>query len=106
MVELTPTKGLIENRYAIGIAMDEVAHIRMPFFTSIGNSFVSTLQMIRDTVVGLVGFVVGLFRGTSSISDVSGPVGIAVIIGNAFRLNISYLMIEVLLFLSIWASST
>jgi regulator of sigma E protease len=94
-VEVTPTKGLIEGKYAVGISMDEIAHIHMPFFAAIGNSVVSTCQIIRDTAVGLVGFIVGLFSGSSSISDVTGPVGIAVIIGNAFRLNISYLLIVV-----------
>ena len=94
-VSVTPIKGILADRYAIGISMDNVAYVRMPFFAAIGNSFIYTVNMIRDTAVGLYYFVTGLFHGTSGIADVSGPVGIAVIIGNAAHLNISYLLIVV-----------
>lgn len=94
-VSITPVKGLIENKYAIGVSMDEIAYIHMPIFAAIKYSFLSTVNIIWDTIVGLVGFIGGLFHGASSFSDVTGPIGIAVIIGNAFKLNISYLLIVV-----------
>ncbi|MEI6304864.1 MAG: site-2 protease family protein [Candidatus Taylorbacteria bacterium] len=94
-VNITPVKGLIENKYAIGVSMDEIAYIHMPFFAAIKYSCISTVNIIWGTIVGLVGFIGGLFHGASSFSDVTGPIGIAVIIGNAFKLNISYLLIVV-----------
>ncbi|MEI7463636.1 MAG: site-2 protease family protein [Candidatus Taylorbacteria bacterium] len=94
-VQIVPVKGLIENKYAIGVSMDEIAYIHMPLFTALKNSIVSSVDIIWGTAVGLFNFVTGLFHGASSLSDVTGPIGIAVIIGNAFHLNISYLLIVV-----------
>jgi regulator of sigma E protease len=94
-VTVSAIQGIAPGRYAVGITMDEIAQIHMPFITAISSSVPYSAALIKDTVVGLVAFVAGLFSGTTGISDVSGPVGIAVIIGNAAHLALSYLLIVV-----------
>lgn len=78
--------------YAIGIAMHEVADLRLPFFTSIGEGFRYTLIMIRETVKGLALFIGNIFQGTANFADVAGPVGIAGIVGDAANLGFTYLI--------------
>lgn len=91
-LEVVPVQGLVSDRYAIGIAMSEVADLRLPLFASIGESFNYTVQMIGSTAVGLYDFVANIFRGTANFADVSGPVGIAGIVGDAASLGFKYLL--------------
>jgi regulator of sigma E protease len=91
-IELTPKSGIIEGKYAIGIAMQDVADLRLPFFTSIYEGAHYTVVMIRDTIVGLATFIGNIFSGTAKFSDVSGPIGIAGIVGNAAELGFTYLL--------------
>ncbi|MBU6232226.1 MAG: site-2 protease family protein [Patescibacteria group bacterium] len=84
--------GLVPGKYAVGIAMDNVGDLKLPFFTSVWEGLRYTWFMMRDTAVGLYTFVAGLFQGTASLSDVAGPVGIAGIVGNAAELGFTYLV--------------
>lgn len=94
-VTVIPVKGITKDNYAIGIFMDPIAHVQMPALTAIKESFTYAASMIKDTAVGLYSFVIGLFSKPSDFSDVAGPVGIAIIVGNATRLTLGYLLIVV-----------
>lgn len=91
-VKVTPVKGIVEGKYAVGIGMQKVGDLRLPFFSSIWEGFRYTLVTIRDTAVGLGSFVANIFQGTAKLSDVSGPVGIAGIVGTAADLGFTYLI--------------
>ncbi len=92
-IDVTPKSGLnVAGKYAIGIAMQDVADLKLPFFTSIYEGGHYTVVMIRETAVGLYTFVANIFQGTANFSDVTGPVGIAGIVGNAASLGITYLL--------------
>jgi len=86
------TKDPAGDYYAIGIAMEKVADLHLPFYISIWEGLKYTGNMIKDTTVGLVGFVVTIIRGTADYSQISGPVGIAGIVGNAASLGFAYLV--------------
>jgi regulator of sigma E protease len=88
----TPVKGIVSDKYAIGIAMDSVVDMRLPFFTAIYEGAHYTGIMIRDTTVGLYSFISNIFHGTANFSDVAGPVGIAGIVGSAAKLGWTYLL--------------
>ena len=91
-VDVIPVSGLVEGKYAIGISMDNVVDVRLPFFISIKEGIHYTFNMIRDTAIGLYSFVAGIFKGSSHFSDISGPVGIAGIVGDAAGLGFTYLL--------------
>ncbi len=92
-VDVTPMSGLnVAGKYAIGIAMQDVSDLKLPFFTSIYEGCHYTVVMIEGTAVGLYTFVTNIFRGTANFSDVTGPIGIAGIVGNAASLGITYLL--------------
>lgn len=89
---LDAVTGVVPDKYAIGIALDNVVTLKLPFFTAIWLGLKYTWFMIEQTVVGLITFVGNLFHGTAALSDVSGPVGIAGIVGDAAQLGIQYLL--------------
>jgi regulator of sigma E protease len=89
---VTPVTGLVSDRYAIGIAMNNVVDMRLPFFIAVYEGAHYALVMLRDTAVGLYSFIINIFQGTANFSDISGPVGIAGIVGSAAKLGFTYLL--------------
>jgi len=87
-----PIEGIVKDKYAIGIAMSEVVDLKLPFFSAIYEGGHYTLVMIRETAIGLYDFFGNIFRGQANFSDVSGPVGIAGIVGGAAELGFTYLL--------------
>jgi regulator of sigma E protease len=89
---ILPIQGLVPDKYAIGIAMNEVVDMRLPFFTAIYEGAHYTGIMLEQTAVGLYSFVANIFRGTANFSDIAGPVGIAGIVGSAAKMGFTYLL--------------
>lgn len=87
-----PTSGLVANKYAIGIAMDNVVDMKLPFFTAVYEGAHYTFDTFKETVSGLYGFIAQIFHGKADFSQVTGPVGIAGIVGDAARLGFTYLL--------------
>lgn len=90
--EVIPAKGVLGDGYAIGVSMDLVGKVHLPFFVALwegakltGNMFVnighSLLWLIHDAVLG-----------KADVSQLSGPVGIARLVGDASRLGFVYLL--------------
>lgn len=90
--DLKPVEGLVEGRHAIGISMQKVADLKLPFLTAIYEGGHYTLIMIRETAVSLYDFVANIFRGKANFAAVTGPVGIAGIVGNAADMGFVYLL--------------
>lgn len=85
-------EGIVEGKYAIGIAMDDVATLQLPIHTSLAESARFTTHIIGATFTGLYDLVAGIFDGTSDLESVTGPVGIAGLIGDAAKLGFTYLL--------------
>lgn len=85
-------QGIVEGKYAIGIAMDDVATLQLSIYRSIIESSRFTVHVISATFGGFRDLVVGMFKGTSSFSSVTGPIGIAGLIGDAAKLGFTYLL--------------
>ncbi len=89
---IIPVQGIVPDKYAIGIAMDSVVDMRLPFFTAVYEGGHYTVIMIKETAVGLYSFIANIFHGTADFSDIAGPVGIAGIVGSAAKLGFTYLL--------------
>jgi regulator of sigma E protease len=87
-----PILGLVDNKYAIGIAMSNVVDMKLPFFTAIYEGANYTVDTLKQTVVGLYDFIAQIFHGKANFSEITGPVGIAGIVGDAARLGFTYLL--------------
>ncbi len=85
-------KGIVEGKYAIGIAMDTVATLKLPIHRAIFEAMKFTVHTIDATYSGLKDLIVTAVQGKAHLSSISGPVGIAGLIGDAARLGFNYLI--------------
>ena len=80
------------GKYAVGISMDDTATLRLPIYLAAYEGARFTWSLMQEIVAGFGTLIAGLFHGTSSISDLTGPVGIVGMVGIAARLGFSYLL--------------
>ncbi|MBU6430794.1 MAG: site-2 protease family protein [Patescibacteria group bacterium] len=89
---ITAAEGIVSGRKAIGIAMDEVGVVKLPpskaFFEGAKLAGITT----KNVAIGLYRFIFDAFRGKADFSQVTGPVGIVGLVGEASTLGIVYLM--------------
>ncbi len=90
--EIIPAQGIVENKYAIGIAMQNTANLKLPVFMAIYEGAHYTVVLTKETAIALYGFVANIFKGQADFSDVAGPIGIVGIVGNAAELGFTYLL--------------
>jgi len=89
---VTPIIGIVADKYAIGISMDRVGTLQLPIGHAIIEGFVYTWGMMKLTVFGLGDFFENLFKGNADFTAVTGPIGIAKIVGDAAGLGFTYLL--------------
>ena len=76
----------------IGIAMDEIGTLKLPVHLALIEGARTTYLLTKNTVVGLGQFLWNLVQFKSDFSQVTGPVGIAGIVGDATNLGFVYLI--------------
>ncbi|MFA6227144.1 MAG: site-2 protease family protein [Candidatus Paceibacterota bacterium] len=92
-VNIVPIAGITEGKKAIGIAMDFAGTLKLGFFSSFWEGVKLTILEIKVVAVGMWKFIAGAFTGEKGlISQISGPVGIAGMVGQARNLGASYLL--------------
>lgn len=91
-VLVTPALGIIADAPAIGIGMDTIGTLRLSVWQSALEGARFTAVMVRETAVGTFGFLKDAFTGKARFADVSGPVGIAGLVGEAKDLGWGYLI--------------
>ena len=91
-VAITPVSGIVSDRPAIGISMDLVGTLHLPFFIAIREGFLTAWALILQTLGALYGLVYGLLVGKANLGGVSGPVGIVSLVGDASALGFVYLL--------------
>lgn len=77
---------------AIGISMDEIGTLKLPFFRAISEGLSLTFSTLKDTATGLYTLVKQAVIGHGSLNDVTGPVGMVGIVGDAYKFGFVYLM--------------
>ncbi len=92
-IKVIAEEGIVKDKYAIGIAMDNVSTLKLPFYKAPIEGLRFTLHTILLTFNGLYDLIAGIFNGKSNLSSVSGPVGIAGLVGDAAKLGFTYLML-------------
>jgi regulator of sigma E protease len=76
----------------IGIGFQEVGIYNPPFGKSILKSFEITGVMIYQIANGLISLIVDALQGHADVSNLTGPVGIVALVGDASTLGVSYLL--------------
>lgn len=88
----------------IGIALASVAKVKMGVFSSVWYGGQGTYNLSVQIFEGVIGFFKKLFVGQGSWEEVSGPVGIAKVVGDSSREGfVSLLFITILISISLAA---
>lgn len=94
---IEPREGVVAGKRAIGISMEEVGMVKLGFFGSLAYGAKSTWIMLDNITRGLGQFVKGLFVSPDSakaaLKTVSGPVGIASIVGTSAKQGFASLLV-------------
>lgn len=81
-----------EGHGPIGISLALTGIIRYPWYQSIWRGAVSAWYLFRETLMGYWTLLTSLFIDGKFSADVSGPIGIATLTGQAARVGFSYLV--------------
>jgi regulator of sigma E protease len=91
-VTVTPGEGIIPDRKAIGISMDMIGKLSLPIHQAFWEGAKTTTSLVHLVTVGLVTFIFDTVRGNSDFSQVTGPVGIVGLVGDASKLGVIYVL--------------
>ncbi len=95
--EITIGEFMVSGKPGIGVGLQSVGIYKPTFFKAITESFKVTGEMIYQITFGLGSLVIDAFRGQADISNLTGPVGIVSLVGDASNLGIVYLLMFVAL---------
>ena len=85
-------KGVVEDRLAIGISMDIIGTLKLPIHEAFYVGAKTTVSLTGAMAVGIIEFFKNIFIGRANMGDVSGPVGIVGIVGDATRLGFIHVL--------------
>lgn len=91
-IEVVPEKGVLGDGYAIGISMDLVGKAHLPFFIAFWEGAKLTYTMFGNIASGIWTLIHDAVLGKADVSQLSGPVGIARLVGDASKLGFVYLL--------------
>ena len=92
---LQPLQGIFKDdpsRYGAGFTMSLVGIQNLPIHLAIVEGAKQTYTAFIDITIGLYGFFTGIVTGSSNFSDVTGPVGIVGLVGDAAAMGIVWLI--------------
>jgi len=92
VIEIIPEQGVIGDTYAVGISMDLVGNIKLPIHMAFWEGGKLTVFMFKNIVVGMYSLIHDALLGNADLSQISGPIGIARLVGDAGRLGFIYLL--------------
>jgi regulator of sigma E protease len=89
---ITPSESLTSGKFAIGVHLDEVGLLRLPLHLAVLESGRASYYGLIDTAKGLGTLLLDTIRGRPDLSQITGPVGIIGIVGEASRLGWPYII--------------
>jgi regulator of sigma E protease len=91
-VTLRPEVFVGSDRAGFGVGIANIGTIRYPWYRALYEGFVTAVSYLGMIFRGLWTLISQLFAGKSLEGQVAGPVGVAVMTGEAARLGIVYLL--------------
>jgi regulator of sigma E protease len=89
---LTPKIDAESGRKVMGVALVEAAIVSFPWYSAIGRGIYASGFYMKEIFLTFFDLIKGLFVGQKPGVELSGPVGIAVLTGQAARLGFIYLL--------------
>ena len=91
-VRLTPRLDPPPGQGAIGITLAMTGVVKYPWYQALYRGVENTAFITQETVIGYATIIKNLFVTGKAGAELSGPVGVAVITGQAARLGFNYLI--------------
>lgn len=91
-IVVTPIAGIIDNKAALGIGLDAIGTLRLPIHQALYQGAFLTWDLTKATAVGLGTFFKDIFIAKADLAQVTGPVGIVGLVGDAAHLGFIYLL--------------
>lgn len=89
---LTPRKDMPEGEGPIGISLARIGIVSSPWWRAPWDGLVASVNLTIAIAVAIVQLLAGAITGQGFVANLSGPVGIASLTGEAARLGIVYLL--------------
>ncbi len=80
------------GRAGVGVALTETGSVRYPVYLAPIMGAETVLSMVSQIVQAFWGLITGLFKSENVVSQLSGPVGIAVLTGQVAKLGFAHLI--------------
>ncbi|MEK9185151.1 MAG: M50 family metallopeptidase, partial [Patescibacteria group bacterium] len=90
--EIGPSENVLDGRFALGISMDTVGKLSLPLHLAFWHGVKTSISLLSETTKGLASLIIDAFRGRADISQITGPVGIVGIVGDASQLGFVYIL--------------
>lgn len=84
--------GIVPDKKALGISIEQVGVVKTTLLEAITMGYGKTITITSLTISGLTGVVSSLFQGEEVLSSLSGPVGIAKIVGETSEYGASAIL--------------
>lgn len=81
--EVVLTPAIDDGRGVIGVSLDLVGTVQLGFLDALGQGARTSVYLTKAVATGLGGFVVDAVGGRADYSQISGPVGIVGLVGDA-----------------------
>ncbi len=91
-VRLTPVVDPDSGKKLMGVALAESAIVSLPWYAAVWHGIAATGFYVKEIFLSFADLIKGLFVGQKPGTELSGPVGIAVLTGQAARLGFLYLL--------------
>lgn len=92
VLSIKPSLDIETGRNVVGIAMDRVGILKLPIHLALIEGMKTTISLVKSIAIGLGDFLWDIVTLKSDFSKVSGPIGIAGIVGDAQALGFVYLL--------------
>jgi len=90
--ELTPVSGLVEGKKAVGVSFDMIGTLQLGPIAALSEGFSTTINLTKTIFTELSKFFGSIFIGEGDLSQVTGPVGIVGLVGDASRLGFVHIL--------------
>lgn len=91
-LEMTPSLIKDETNPRLGVALADAGVIRYPWYIALVKGFVAAGIGFVNIMITFYVLIKGLIMGQGMMFEVSGPVGIATVVGQGAKLGLNYLL--------------
>ena len=89
---VTPLSGIVAGKGGLGIGLDAVGTLKLPIHKAFYSGAILTWDLTKATTIGLGSFFKNILIAKADLKQVTGPVGIIGLVGDAAHLGFVYLL--------------